>query len=124
MTYTNTITPIGNDPNVFAAFSPYGTVVIAATAASGHASFTSALAMSANNVMVSNQTTGTVFVAFGSSSLGTTAAAAPTGTESSNSTPVLAGAIMVLTKGAENDTVAVIAPSANGSVYFTAGEGQ
>ena len=123
MAYTNTVTPIGEDPNSLVQFSPYGTLAVAASNSSAHASFTTALSLGANRVMVQNECTVTAYVAFGQAALGTVTAAAPSGTESSNSTPVLAGAIMILTKGAENDTVAVILPSSTGNVYFTAGEG-
>lgn len=110
---------IAFNPNGPVNFSPYETVVVAATASSGSATFTSALSVGAASVMVFNETTHTIFVGFG---VGSATAAAPTGTPAQDSTPIPAGGWGVLVKG-NADTVAAIAPGGNGNVYFTTGEG-
>lgn len=130
--------PVPFNPNGFVNFSPYGTIVVNANGTSSSAAFTTLISQNANSVMVFNETTKTVYVAFGSSKGGNTVTAAtPTSTEANNSTPVGAGAILFFTKlgsttpNAVNatgvgqfDTMAAIAPNgATGNVYFTAGDG-
>lgn len=119
-----TPSPVNYNPNGPSNFSPYGTIEVAATNTSSSKAFTSTLSKNASSVLVFNETTHTVYIAFGSSAGGNTVTVVqPTATESLNSIPVGAGAILTFVKGPGNDTVAVIAPSGDGNVYFTAGEG-
>lgn len=133
--------PVPFNPNNYANFSPYGTIAIAVTGgatASTSEAFTTDLSINANSVLVFNETTKTVYVAFGYSGNGPITAAPPTTTESYNSIPVGAGAILIFTKlgttnrnynvgtsntGGAYDTVAVYPGSTSGNVYFTAGDG-
>lgn len=133
--------PVPFNPNNYANFSPYGTIALGVTSggtASVSGTFTTNLSINANSYMVFNETTKTVYVASGYSANGPITAAPPTGTESNNSTPVGAGAILIFTKlgtqiannnaGTQNlsgafDTVAVYPGAAAGNVYFTAGDG-
>ena len=114
--------PVFN-PNDYLNFFPYGTIAVSASATSAHAEFTTTNSINAGGVMIINATSATVFVNFGVNASGTVTATAATSTESASSTPVPAGAVMVLTKGAGNDSCAVICPSSTGNVYFTAGVG-
>lgn len=127
--------PIKFNPQGPLNFSPYGTIALAVNASGTSSSgvFTTSLSVGANSMMVQNGTTSTVFVAFGNSTNAPVVASVPSAVESNNSTPVLAGAIVLFTwlgvsiQNAANtgcyDTVAVLPGSAAGSVFFTAGEG-
>lgn len=110
------------NPNGFLSFVPTGTILVAATAASGLGTFTSANSIAADGVMVQNDSAATVYVAFGATGASPTAVAA-SATESPSAIPIAAGAIVTLTKGSGNNLVAVIAPGGNGNVFFTAGTG-
>lgn len=126
--------PVRFNPNGFVNFSPYSTIALAVNA-SGTASsgvFTTDLSINANSVKVQNDTTATVFVAFGASADGTVIATLPTSTPSVNSTPVPGnGGTLIFTKrgstipGANGgfNTVSVLPGAAAGNVYFTAGDG-
>lgn len=125
--------PVAFNPNGFLNFSPYGTLALAVNSGGTSSSgvFTTNLSINANSVMVFNETTKTVYVAFGSSASAPIVAAAPTVIESNNSTPVGAGAILIFTKQGSTmpgvnggyDTMAVAPGAAAGNVYFTAGDG-
>lgn len=134
--------PIPFNPNNYANFSAYGTIALSVTGggtASVSGTFTSQLSVNANSILVFNETTKTVFIAFGNSANAPITAAPPTSTESNNSTPVGAGAILIFTKlgtmiannnnpvgasaGLAYDTVAVYPGSTTGNVFFTAGDG-
>lgn len=124
------------NPQGFLNFSPYGTIALAVNASgtSSSAVFTTNLSIGANSIKVQNDTTQTVFVAFGNSANAPIAATLPTTSESNNSTPVPGnGGVLLFTKlgittpNASNagcyDTAAVLPGSASGNVYFTAGDG-
>lgn len=134
--------PIPFNPNNYANFSPYGTIALAVTSggtASISGTFTTNLSINANSIMVFNETTKTVFVAFGNSGNAPITAAPASSTEANNCTPVGAGAILIFTKlgttiannnnptlanaGLAYDTVAVYPGAASGNVFFTAGDG-
>ena len=112
-----------NNPNDFVNFFTFGTIAVAATSTSVSGAFTSANSINAPSVMVYNPSANVVFVAFGISTSGGATAVAATGTESANAIPIPPGAIMVFTKNNGYDTMAAIAPSANTTVYFSAGIG-
>lgn len=106
---------IYNTPN----FLPFGTVFVSSgTSVSMSANFTTTESKEAESCMVYNAGTSTAFVAFAD---GPVNAVVPTSTESSNSTPVASGAIVVLKKQKNSNTVSSI--NGLGNVYFTAGEG-
>jgi len=137
--------PIPFNPNNYANFSAYGTIALVVTSggtASVSGVFTTDLSVNANSCLVFNETTKTVYVAFGNSTNAPITAAPPTSTESNNSVPVGAGAILIFTKlgrmlntktastnsgsaatSGGYDTVAVYPGAAAGNVYFTAGDG-
>lgn len=137
--------PIPFNPNNYANFSAYGTIALAVTgggSASISGVFTTDLSVNANSCLVFNETTKTVYVAFGNSNNAPITAKAPTTTEANNCTPVGAGAILIFTKlgrmlntstastnagsaatGGGYDTVAVYPGSTSGNVYFTMGDG-
>lgn len=133
--------PIPFNPNNYANFSGYGTIALAVTSggtASMSGVFSTDLSINANSVLVFNETTKTVYIAFGYSGNAPITAAPPSATETNNSIPVGAGAILIFTKrgsqipnnnvgvsnsGGAYDTVAVYPGAAAGNVYFTAGDG-
>ena len=109
------------NPNDFLNFQAYGTIVLAVSASSQTATFTSTASLGATSVLIYNAGTAVVFVAFG---LSTATAVIPSGTtEVAGATPVAPGAIMVLNKGINYAAVAVIAAASTGNVYITAGVG-
>lgn len=128
--------PVTFNPNGFRNFSPYGTIALGVNASGTSSSgvFTSTLSINANSIKVQNDTTNTVFVAFGSSTNAPITATLPTNAESNNSTPVPGnGGVLIFTKlgvtmpNASNvgafDTVAVLPGASAGNVFFTAGDG-
>lgn len=102
-------------------FLPFGTLAVSSVSGSSTSgTFTMAKSILAESVMVYNSGTTTSFVAFGD---GSAQAFVPT-SETLNATPVGGGAIMVLKKTKNFNSVASINGSGSGTVYFTAGEGQ
>lgn len=111
---------INFNPNGVVNFSPYGSLVIAGTTASASATFTTTASANASSVMVYNSGTTTAYLAFGKTSATAVVAGS---TETQNAYFVAPGAIVVFTKGNNNDTVAVIYGSGSGNVLISAGEG-
>lgn len=131
------------NPNGFVNFSPYETIGLTVNSGGTSSSgvFVTNLSINANSVQVFNDTTKTVFIAFGNSANAPITAVLPTNISSNNSTPIGAGAIHIFTKlgstagnnatqtaaaaitAGAYDTVAVLPGAAAGTVYFTAGEG-
>lgn len=102
-------------------FLPFGTIAVSSVSGSStQGTFTMAKSIMAESVMVYNSGTSTSFVAFGDGS----AQAAVPATETLNATPIGAGAIMVLKKTKNFNSVAAINGSGSSTLYFTAGEGQ
>lgn len=90
-------------------FTPATTVSIAATTATAQVSFGSG----GRNVVVTNASTVTIFIKFGSSSAVTAAV---------TDYPVLAGMKETLDRG-DYTNVAAITASGSGTIYFTSGDG-
>jgi hypothetical protein len=106
-----------NTPN----FQPFGTLVVASNSGGSTSGvFTTSKSIMAESCMVYNSGTSTSFVTFGD---GSATASVPT-TETQNATPVGGGAIMVLKKIKNYNSVAAINGAGSSTVYFTAGEGQ
>lgn len=103
-------------------FLSYGTVSVTSTSGtSTSATFTTAKSVGAESVLVDNSGTSISFVTFGD---GSATASVASGTETQNAIPIPGGAIMVLKKPKNFNTVAATNSAGSSTVYFTAGEGQ
>lgn len=100
-------------------FIPGETIPITVTTTSTSAAFTIPQSASYPDVMVTNDSSGTIF--YGCSNQSNIIANSPA-SGVVNATPVKAGEIAVFSKG-NATSCAAIAPSGSGTVYFTAGQG-
>lgn len=113
--------------NVLQNFIDGETVPLAATTTNASVAFKLVGSWNARDVMITNAGTVAAFVTFGYSGSGTAVVATIPGTTGTNrATPILPGAIMVLTKNKgrySEDTCAAITASGSTTLYFTAGSG-
>jgi hypothetical protein len=96
-------------------FSPIGaTVNIAATTSTGSVALTSFDSLHETQVRIANAGTVPVFIAFGTSTVTTTAAAGM---------PIMPGTAEVISVNPRHTHVAAITGSSTATVYFTTGSG-